>query len=346
MEPRHMSPFRTGRELDASYRGTILGRESHMDETSLAQFIKEIGRGAKSAGNLSRNDARSLFSAMLGGLVPDLQLGAILIALRVKGESLEELAGFLAAAEASYNHLPMPSVGTPVVIPTYNGARHLPNLVPLLALLLARAGMPVLIHGVTADRGRVTTREVLAALGFESSFSAADVRKALGTRGVAFMPIEALAPEIAVMLALRATLGVRNSTHTLVKMLQPFAGPALRLVSVTHPDYLTRMREYFTTLDTAALLLRGAEGEAVAHPRREPSLEWAFDGHSYSWKDETGARDAPEIPQDRDPHVTARWIESVLAGEAPVPRAIEHEVECCRRALAAMAATRPQADER
>jgi len=136
-----MSPFRTGRELDASYRGTILGRESHMDETSLAQFIKEIGRGAKSAGNLSRNDARSLFSAMLGGLVPDLQLGAILIALRVKGESLEELAGFLAAAEASYNHLPMPSVGTPVVIPTYNGARHLPNLVPLLALLLARAGM-------------------------------------------------------------------------------------------------------------------------------------------------------------------------------------------------------------
>jgi anthranilate phosphoribosyltransferase len=325
---------------------SLFAPQFHMDENTLARYIKEIGRGAKSAGNLPRNDARSLFAAMLGGLVPDLQLGAILIALRVKGESLEELAGFLAAAEASYNHLPMPSGGAPVVIPTYNGARQLPNLVPLLAMLLAREGIPVLIHGVSADPGRVTTREVLAALDCEAAFSAADVRKCLSTRGVAFMPIEALAPEIAVMLGLRAKLGVRNSTHTLVKMLQPFAGPALRIVSVTHPDYLTRMREYFTTMDTGALLLRGAEGEAVAHPRREPSLEWAFDGQAHVWKDETGGRDAPDLPEHRDPQVTARWIESVLAGRAPVPRAIEHQVECCRRALAAMSAPRTNADER
>jgi anthranilate phosphoribosyltransferase len=311
-------------------------RECDMDDRTLAGYIREIGRGAKAAGDLSRNDARSLYSAMLGGLVPDLQLGAILLAMRVKGESLEELAGFVAAAEASYNHLPLPSGGTPVVIPSYNGARQLPNLVPLLALLLARAGIPVLIHGVTTDPGRITTREVLAALGIEPSFSANDVRKALDTRGVAFMSIEALAPEIAVMLALRAKLGVRNSTHTVVKMLQPFAGAALRIVSVTHPDYLARMREYFTTMDTAALALRGAEGEAVAHPRREPWIEWLFEGEAQVWKEEAVARPAPELPQERDAAVTACWIEAVLAGRSPVPRAIAHQVECCRRALAAM----------
>jgi anthranilate phosphoribosyltransferase len=249
---------------------------------------------------------------------------------------LDELAGFLAAAEASYNHLPLPPGGTPVVIPSYNGARQLPNLVPLLALLLARAGMPVLIHGVTHERGRVTTREVLAALDIQPSFSASDVCKALGTRGIAFMPIEALAPGIAVMLALRAKLGVRNSTHTVVKMLQPFAGAALRIVSVTHPDYLGRMREYFTMMDTAALVLRGAEGEAVAHPRREPAIEWMFEGRAQVWKEEARGLAAPELPQDRDPVVTARWIESVLAGQAPVPRAIDHQVECCRRAIAVM----------
>jgi anthranilate phosphoribosyltransferase len=307
-----------------------------MDDRTLARFIREIGRGAKAAGDLSRNDARSLYSAMLGGLVPDLQLGAVLLAMRVKGESLEELAGFVAAAEASYNHLPLPPAGTPVIIPSYNGARQLPNLVPLLALLLARAKIPVFIHGVTNDPGRVTTREVLTGLGIEPSFSAGDVRKALNTRGVAFMPIEALAPEIAVMLALRTKLGVRNSTHTVVKMLQPFAGMALRIVSVTHPDYLTRMRTYFTTMDTGALLLRGAEGEAVAHPRREPAIEWAFEGRAETWKEEANGRDAPELPADRDAAVTARWIEAVLAGQAPVPRAIEHQVECCRRAVAAM----------
>ena len=161
----------------------------------LTRYIKEIGRGRKAAGDLSRNDARSLFTAMLGGVVPDLQLGAILIALRVKGESLEELAGFAAACEASYNHLqPLEDGAIPVVIPSYNGARQLPNLVPLLALLLAREGIPVLIHGVMRDPGRVTTREVLSALGIPPATSSDEARAQLATRRLAFMPIEALAP--------------------------------------------------------------------------------------------------------------------------------------------------------
>jgi anthranilate phosphoribosyltransferase len=307
-----------------------------MDERTVARYIKEIGRGRKAAGDLSRDDARSLFTAMLGGVVADLQLGAILIALRVKGESLEELAGFAAACEASYNHLPALEDGAiPVVIPSYNGARQLPNLVPLLAFLLAGNGIPVFIHGVARDPARVTTREVLAALGVEASLSSRDACTRLGTRRLAFMPVEVLAPEIASLLALRGVLGVRNSAHTLAKMLQPFAGPAVRIVSVTHPDYLTRMREYFTRFDTAALALRGAEGEAVAHPRREPAIEWLYEGRAEVWKDELAdVQGAVEIPPEREATSTARWIEKALAGDAPVPRAIQHQVECCQRAIA------------
>jgi anthranilate phosphoribosyltransferase len=299
-----------------------------MDEQTIARFIKEIGRGKKAAGDLPRDDAQSLFTAMLGGLVPDLQLGAILIALRVKGESLAELAGFAAACEASYNHLPALTEGAvPVVIPSYNGAR-------LLALLLAREGVPVFIHGVTRDPGRVTTREVLDALGIPASITPAETRARLATTRLAFMPIEVMAPEIATMLGLRAVLGVRNSAHTLAKMLQPFAGPAVRIVSVTHPDYLALMRDYFIRHDTGALALRGAEGEAVAHPRRDPTIEWLYDGHASTWKDEAGAeRAAPDLPDSRDAVTTARWIESVLAGNTPVPAAIEHQIACCRRAV-------------
>jgi anthranilate phosphoribosyltransferase len=312
-----------------------------MDEATVARYIKEIGRGRKAAGDLPREEARSLFTAMLGGLVADLQLGAILIALRVKGESLEELAGFAAACEASYNHLPaLEDGGIPVVIPSYNGARQLPNLVPLLALLLARTGIPVFIHGITRDPSRVTTREVLEALGIEASLSSRDACVRLTTRRVAFMPVEVLAPEIASVLALRSVLGVRNSAHTLAKMLQPFAGLAVRIVSVTHPDYLTRMREYFTRFDTGALALRGAEGEAVAHPRREPAIEWLYEGRCELWKDEAGdAQGAVDIPAERDATNTARWIESVLAGKVPVPRAIQHQVECCERAIAVLRST-------
>jgi anthranilate phosphoribosyltransferase len=225
----------------------------------------------------------------------------------------------------------------PVVIPSYNGARQLPNLVPLLALLLARERIPALVHGVTDDPGRITTREVFAALGIAPAISAGEARHQLATVGISFLPVEALAPEVAALLSLRKALGVRNSAHTLVKMLQPFSGAAVRIVSVTHPEYLVRMREYFTTHDTAALLLRGAEGEAVAHPRREPVMEWAFGGAIEVWKDEIAQASVAHALPDRDPKTTARWIESVLAGSAPVPAAIAHQLACCRRAVAAAA---------
>lgn len=306
-----------------------------MKTIDLQSIIKDIGRGRNAAGNLSRDDAQTLFSEIVAGRIPELELGAILIALRVKSETLEELAGFMAACEASYEHLEsMPDI--PVVLPSYNGARALPNLVPLLALLLAREGIPVLIHGVTCDPARITTCEVLSALEIASADSREDAIAQLGSRRLAFLPIDVLAPSLARVLALRARLGVRNSAHTLVKMLQPFSGPALRIVSVTHPKYLTRMREYFTRYDSDALLLRGAEGEAVAHPRRDPSIESAHHGTVESW---TAPRPKDvELPL-KYAESTARWIEAALHGRAAIPASITHQVECCQRAIASLRRT-------
>ncbi|HEX2830804.1 MAG TPA: DNA-binding protein YbiB [Burkholderiales bacterium] len=303
-----------------------------LDPSRLPAFIKEIGRGRNAARDLSREDAQTLFSAMLFGEVPDLQLGGILVALRIKGESMEELAGFMAACEGSYEHLPAPRA-TPVVIPSYNGARQLPNLVPLLAMLLARAGIPALVHGVMRDPGRVSTREVFEALGVAPAASIDETSAQLDERRFAFMPVERLAPRVTSLLDLRASLGVRNSAHTLVKMLQPFSAPALRIVSVTHPEYVLRMREFYTRHDTGALILRGAEGEAVAHPRREPSIDWAHGGKVQTWTSE--AAPPADLPS-RNAAETARWIERVLAGEIAVPAAIAHQIECVQRALKEM----------
>src|ERR1700688_3514910 len=121
-----------------------------------ARFIKEIGRGKNGARSLSREDAQLLYAAMLEQRVSDLELGAILLAMRVKGESVDEVSGFLKAAEASFTALTAPAGDYAlVVIPSYNGSRRVANLTPLLALLLAREGVPVLVHGVTRDPGRV-----------------------------------------------------------------------------------------------------------------------------------------------------------------------------------------------
>ena len=304
-----------------------------MEPTELTRIIKEIGRGKNAARDLHRDDAQALFAAVLAGEVSDLPLGAVLMALRIKGESLDELAGFIDACEASYPHLTAPAGTVPLVIPAYNGARQLPNLTPLLAHLVAREGVPVVVQGVLRDAGRVTTHEVLAAMGIGASASIAEAQTQLHTRRLAFISIDRLAPALARVLSLRRLMGVRSSGHTLAKMLQPFNGPAVRLVSVTHPDYVVRMREFFTLADTNganALLLRGAEGEAVAHPRREPAIDW-LDGKSVeTWR--ADAEDNPPLPASRDALVTAEWINDALAGKHPVPAAIAHQAACCVKA--------------
>ena len=304
-----------------------------MEAPELIRLIREIGRGKNAARDLNRDNARALFAAMLAGSIPELQLGAALMALRIKGESLEELAGFLEACEASYAHLAAPAASVPLIIPSYNGARQLPNLTPLLAHLVARQGVPVLVHGVTTDAGRVTTCEVLAAMGIAPAATLTEAQAQLQTRGLAFIAIDTLVPPLARLLALRRRMGVRSSGHTLAKMLQPFASPALRLVSVTHPEYVTRMREFFTQAgrDTShALLLRGAEGEAVAHPRRAAEIDWLNGSTVETWR--ADADPSPALPESRDAAVTAAWITDALAGRQPVPAAIAHQVACCVKA--------------
>jgi anthranilate phosphoribosyltransferase len=305
------------------------------EKFAAAHLIKEIGRGKKGARSMSRDDAHALYKAMLDGRVSDLEMGAVVMALRIKGESVDEIAGFLDAAEASFGLLPAPhGEYAPVLIPSYNGARKMANLTPLLAMLLAREGVPVLVHGVTRDPGRVTSAEILEAMGMPTAASAADMQAAHALGHPSFMPIEVLAPKMARLLALRRMLGVRNSTHTLVKILQPFQGPALRLVSYTHPEYLAMLAEYFTQAAPArrgdAFLMRGTEGETVANANRAQQIDWFHGGE----RTQLVQRDAPTddlaaAPAERDAATTAAWIARALRGEEPVPASIAAQVAQC-----------------
>ncbi|MEC5159753.1 MULTISPECIES: DNA-binding protein YbiB [unclassified Janthinobacterium] len=310
-----------------------------------ARFIKEIGRGKHGARGMARADAEALYGAMLAGRVSDLELGGIMLSMRIKGESVDEIAGFLAAAEASFAPLAAPAGRyAPIVIPSYNGARKMANLTALLALLLAREGVPVLVHGVDSDPGRVTTAEVFAALGVAAATGHGEAEAALAAGRPAFIGIDALAPALARLLAMRRVLGVRNSTHTLVKIMQPFAGPALRLVSYTHPEYLEMLGEYFTTAAPQergdAFLMRGTEGETVANANKAQQIDWFHGGARTVLVEKQGlVQTLPDLPAERDAATTAAWISAVLAGAVPVPASIAEQVAQCLRVSAALRAS-------
>ncbi|SHN26667.1 DNA-binding protein YbiB [Rhizobacter sp. OV335] len=312
---------------------------------SITNYIKEIGRGKEGARSLSREQALDLMSQVLDGQVSDLELGAFAMAMRIKGESVDELAGFLQATAARC--LPIACDRTLVVLPSYNGARKLPNLTPLLALMLAQEGVPVLVHGMPEDPGRVTTADIFQVLGLPLARNADDVAQAWRRREPVFIRTDTLCPPLARLLDARWTIGLRNSGHTVAKLLDPCApGQALRVVNYTHPEYGTMLTDFLQRTTANALLMRGTEGEPVADPRRLPRMDVFIDGQprtELSLSAHDGVlRELPVLPRTCDAATTAMYIQSVISGEKPAPSPLTQQVACLLDGLAALERAHPK----
>lgn len=291
---------------------------------SIAQYIKVIGRGKDGARPLTREQATDLFGQVLDGNVTDLEIGGFCLAMRIKGETPEEMAGFL---DATYQRmLRFPASERPVVVlPSYNGARKLPVLTPLLALLLARQGLPVLVHGTATESSRIFTSDVLSALGIHGLSAI----RSIANGEVVFAPTELLCPGLKRLLDVRRAVGLRNPAHSLVKIMKPCLGKALVVSSYTHPEYAISMGQTFELIAADALLLRGTEGEVVADARRTPQMEAFVGGQRtllQAFQPGTLAS-VPDLPTAIDSDSTASYIRAVMSGSAAVPASITRQVE-------------------
>jgi anthranilate phosphoribosyltransferase len=297
----------------------------------ISQYIKDIGRGKDGARALDRSQAADLFGQVLDGSVSDLEIGAFCLAMRIKGETAAEMAGFLDATYARLSSVPDNSLTT-VVLPSYNGARKLPVLTPLLALLLAQRGAAVVIHGTATETSRVSSASVMQDLGVTARQQATPV--AAGE--VALIPTEVLCPGLKRLLDVRRVVGLRNSAHSVVKLMNPCAGNALVVGSYTHPEYALSMAATFALTGQHALLLRGTEGEPVADPRRTPQMAVFRNGQSEIVQAAQAGSlvQVPHLPSPQA-NATARYIQTVLNGELPVPTAIALQVEHILRAIQA-----------
>jgi len=289
----------------------------------IGKYIKEIGRGKDGARALTREQAADLFGQVLDGSVTDLEIGGFCLAMRIKGETAQEMAGFLDATYTRLNKIPAGNKPV-VVIPSYNGARKLPVLTPLLALLLAREGLPVLIHGTATESTRVFTSKVLLAL----DIPAQTAIKPIANGEVAFVPTDLLGAGLQRLLDVRRVVNLRNPAHSLVKLMNPCEGKSLIVSSYTHPEYAESMAATFELMQSNALLLRGTEGEAVADPRRTPKMRAFMAGRPIELQEaQTGTlATLPALPTEIDADSTAAYIRAVLSGEQPVPPPIAQQV--------------------
>ena len=293
----------------------------------IGHFIKEIGRGKDGARSLSREQAADMFGQILDGSVSDLEIGAFCLAMRIKGETAEEMCGFLDATQIRLRKIqicPTKPTRATVVIPSYNGARKLPVLTPLLALLLAREGLSVVIHGTATEDKRVFTSAVLAALGIAEQTTI----DPLSHGQVAFYPTALLHTGLQRLLDVRRVVNLRNPAHSLVKLMLPCEGPQVLVTSYTHPEYAESMEMVLRNMQSCALLIRGTEGEAVADARRTPKMTRILMGQATAVTEhQAGALTSlPDLPASCDVQTTANYIQAVLDGKSPVPQPIALQV--------------------
>lgn len=299
---------------------------------NFAHYIKEISRGRDQLQGLCENDAYHLFGAILDGGMPELELGAILMALHMKTETLAELLGFYRALSERLYRLNAPRDGfRPVVLPGYYGERGGANLLPLLALLLRRFGVPVLVHGTLQGDGGAGSAHVFRELGVMPCATSVQAQQELESAGLAFVLTPVLAPGLATLLALRERLGVRNSAHVLTNLIDPFGGDGFRVAGVSDPACLERMREFFLATGEHGLLLQSQDGGASADPYRRPRLEYFRDGVGQALFEAEGVqvRSVPGLPQLPDAHAIAKWVRQVLEGVAPLPMPLANQLACC-----------------
>lgn len=236
----------------------------------VASLIKRVARGKHGSEHLSQNEARFVFSQLLNPQADALQLGAFLIAERMKGEVSEELAGFVQAARehvSHFNHTIAPQGA--VDLPCYAGKRRAAHAYLIAALEAKDKGIPVFVHGVSHIEGRVTAWQVLQTVGIKAASTLSEAKNIMDEHGMVYMDLKDICPNLNRIYHLRGRLGVRSFANTVARLLNPLQCDK-QLNGFFHTPYADYMAEANVLLgQKESLVFMGAEGEPELYADRQ-----------------------------------------------------------------------------
>jgi anthranilate phosphoribosyltransferase len=210
--------------------------------------------------NIERRDARHLLDELLSETATDTQISAALVALAIKGETVEELAGM---AEAMREHsVKINSVHTDFIDTAGTGSSKVKtfNVSTAAAFVIAGADLPVAKHGSRAATSKSGSADVLAALGVNVAASRETSEKCLNEIGICFMFAPLYHASTARVAAVRRELGVHTTFNLLGPMTNP-AGAPFQIMGVWHKDLVAPVAETLRALGTRrAFVVHGLDG--------------------------------------------------------------------------------------
>ena len=248
---------------------------------SLAPYIRSLGRGPSRSRSLTCEEAQEAMKIILSGEAEPEAVGALLMLLRLRGESVEEVAGFVDAVRASLSA--WHGLGAAVDWPSYAAGRTRGYPYFLLAAkLVARAGYPVLLHGWNShQQGIASVRNALAPLDVPLCRTREDAQVALARHKIAYAPLEALNPKLHELLRLRDALGLRSIVSTVVRMMNPSEAEA-SLQGVFHPSYRTLQTDVGVQVgQRAQAVIKGGGGEFERHPAKAVTVSRIRNGQTF-----------------------------------------------------------------
>lgn len=221
-------------------------------------MIEQAIRRAIDGQNLERDEMYDVFGQVMDGRATDVQKTALLVALRMKGETADEITGAAMAMRERVTPLDVERDGLVDTCGTGGDGRGTFNISTVAAIVAAGAGARVAKHGNRAVSSSCGSADVLSALGVNIDLDAAQMSDVLRRAGIAFLFAPKLHPAMAAVAAVRRELGVR----TIFNVLGPLTNPAFARRQV-----LGVFAERLVDIVARVLAALGTEHALVVHSR-------------------------------------------------------------------------------
>jgi len=221
-------------------------------------FKSIIGKVATGA-TLTREEAASAFDSMMSGEATPSQMGGLLMALRVRGETVEEITGAVSAMRGKMLRVTAPAEAVDIVGTGGDGSGSV-NVSTCASFIVAGSGIPVAKHGNRALSSRSGAADVLASLGVKIDLKPEDVGRCVREAGIGFMFAPAHHPAMKNVGPTRVEL----ATRTIFNLLGPLSNPAgvkRQMVGVFSRQWVQPLAQVLRNLGSESVwVVHGSDG--------------------------------------------------------------------------------------
>jgi anthranilate phosphoribosyltransferase len=286
--------------------------------------LKGLIAKAAAGGRLSRAESAAAFNVLMSGEATPAQIGGLLMAMRVRGETVDEIAGAVEVMRAKMTRVLAPD-GAIDIVGTGGDASGSYNVSTCAAFIVAAAGVPVAKHGNRALSSKSGAADVLTALGVRIDLSPIGIAACIEKAGIGFMFAPAHHAAMKHVGPARVELGTRTVFNLLGPLSNP-AGVSRQLIGVFSPDWVRPLADVLATLGTTRAWVVHGEGldeltttgpSVVAEVLEGEVREFAVDPATLGL-----ARATPESLIGGDAQVNADALRGVLSGDGGASRDI------------------------